>query len=154
VKEGLTDFEGVEHRLENVDEINGVLYINDSKATNVDSVWYALECMEKPVLWIAGGTDKGNDYAPLEEFVRQKVKVLICLGIDNSKLVASFKNIIPEIIETKSMKDAVRIAKTKGNPGDVVLLSPACASFDLFNNYQHRGRLFKEEVNNLKNDYE
>ncbi|MGQ1890898.1 UDP-N-acetylmuramoyl-L-alanine--D-glutamate ligase [Thermophagus sp. OGC60D27] len=154
VKEGLKDFSGVEHRLENVDEINGVLYINDSKATNVDSVWYALECMEKPVIWIAGGTDKGNDYAPLEEFVVQKVKVLICLGVDNRKLVSSFKGKIPEILETKSMKEAVRLAKTKGNRGDIVLLSPACASFDLFNDYQHRGRMFKEEVNNLKNDYE
>jgi len=154
VKEGLSDFGGVEHRLENVEEINGALYINDSKATNTDSAWFALESMERPVIWIAGGTDKGNDYASLEELAVQKVKALICLGVDNSKLVSFFKGKIPEIIETSSMKEAVRRAWKMAEPEDVVLLSPACASFDLFENFEHRGRQFKDEVYKLKKGYE
>jgi UDP-N-acetylmuramoylalanine--D-glutamate ligase len=154
VIEGLKDFEGVEHRLESVDEVNGVLYINDSKATNVDSVWYALESMDKPVVWIAGGTDKGNDYTLLEDLAGQKVKTLICLGVDNRKLISAFTGKIPEIVETRSMADAVSVAQKQSKPGDVVLLSPACASFDLFKNYEHRGKLFKEEVYKLKNQYE
>lgn len=154
VIEGLKDFEGVEHRLESVDEVNGVLYINDSKATNVDSVWYALESMDKPVVWIAGGTDKGNDYTLLVDLAGQKVKTLICLGVDNRKLISAFTGKIPEIVETRSMADAVSVAQKQSKPGDVVLLSPACASFDLFKNYEHRGKLFKEEVYKLKNQYE
>ncbi|SFE20102.1 UDP-N-acetylmuramoyl-L-alanine--D-glutamate ligase [Thermophagus xiamenensis] len=154
VIEGLKDFDGVEHRLESVDEVNGVLYINDSKATNVDSVWYALESMDKPVVWIAGGTDKGNDYTLLEDLAGQKVKTLICLGVDNRKLISAFTGKIPEIVETRSMADAVSVAQKQSKPGDVVLLSPACASFDLFKNYEHRGKLFKEEVYKLKNQYE
>ncbi len=149
IRDSLANFKGVEHRLENVASVRGIKFINDSKATNVNSVWYALECMESPVIWIAGGTDKGNDYSELEDIVRKKVKVLICLGKDNSKLVDHFKNIVPDIIETKSMKDAVRSAYLVGKKGDVVLLSPACASFDLFNNYEHRGQIFKEYVRRL-----
>ncbi|WP_462316939.1 UDP-N-acetylmuramoyl-L-alanine--D-glutamate ligase [Marinilabilia sp.] len=150
VKEGLKDFSAVEHRLENVAEINGVMYINDSKATNIDSTWYALESMEKPVIWIAGGTDKGNDYSVLEELAVQKVKKLICLGADNSKIMGFFKGKISKIAETNSMKEAVKEAARSVRVGDVVLLSPACASFDLFDNYVQRGRMFKEEVNKLK----
>lgn len=150
VKQGLKDFSAVEHRLESVAEINGVMYINDSKATNIDSTWFALESMEKPVVWIAGGTDKGNDYSALEELAIQKVKKLICLGLDNSKLRAFFGGKLPKIVEAKSMKDAVKEAARSVRVGDVVLLSPACASFDLFDNYVQRGRMFKEEVNKLK----
>lgn len=146
VKEGLTDFPAVAHRLESVAEVNGVLFINDSKATNIDSTWYALESMEKPVIWIAGGTDKGNDYSVLEELAVQKVKKLICLGEDNTKLLEAFQKKLPSIVEAKSMHQAVELAIGAGRPGDVVLLSPACASFDLFDNYVHRGELFKEEV--------
>ncbi len=149
IRDSLASFKGVEHRLENVASVRGIKFINDSKATNVNSVWYALECMDSPVIWIAGGTDKGNDYSEIEDIVREKVKVLICLGKDNTKLVDYFGDIVPEIIETRSMKDAVRSAYIVGNKGDVVLLSPACASFDLFNNYEHRGQMFKEYVRRL-----
>ncbi|PWE01409.1 UDP-N-acetylmuramoyl-L-alanine--D-glutamate ligase [Marinilabilia rubra] len=150
VKAGLTDFSAVAHRLESVAEINGVMYINDSKATNIDSTWYALESMEKPVVWIAGGTDKGNDYSILEDLVLQKVKMLICLGVDNRKLLEFFGGKLPKIVEAKSMKEAVAEAARSVKAGDVVLLSPACASFDLFDNYVQRGNLFKEELNKLK----
>jgi UDP-N-acetylmuramoylalanine--D-glutamate ligase len=136
----------VEHRLESVAEINGVLYINDSKATNIDSTWFALESMERSVVWIAGGTDKGNDYSALEELVVQKVKKLICLGQDNTKLISFFGGKLPAVSEARSMHQAVRMAMDAARRGDVVLLSPACASFDLFDNYVHRGKLFKEEV--------
>ncbi|PRZ02311.1 UDP-N-acetylmuramoyl-L-alanine--D-glutamate ligase [Marinilabilia salmonicolor] len=146
VKEGLKDFPSVAHRLEGVTELNGVLFINDSKATNIDSAWYALESMERPVIWIAGGTDKGNDYSELEELAVQKVKHLICLGVDNTKLMAAFGNKLPGVSEAKSMSQAVEQAVNVARPGDVVLLSPACASFDLFDNYVHRGDLFKAEV--------
>jgi UDP-N-acetylmuramoylalanine--D-glutamate ligase len=149
IRESLASFRGVEHRLEKVASVRGIKFINDSKATNVNSAWYALECMDSPVIWIAGGTDKGNDYSELEDIVRKKVKVLICLGKDNTKLKEYFKGIVPEIIETSSMKDAVKKAYKSGKKGDVVLLSPACASFDLFNNYEHRGELFKEFVRRL-----
>ena len=150
VKAGLKDFSAVEHRLESVAEINDVLYINDSKATNIDSTWYALESMEKPVVWIAGGTDKGNDYSVLEGLAVQKVKKLICLGIDNSKLMGFFRSKLPVVVEAKSMEEAVKEAVKSVKPGDVVLLSPACASFDLFDNYVQRGRTFKEEVQKRK----
>jgi len=149
IRESLISFKGVEHRLEKVAAVRGIKFINDSKATNVNSTWYALECMENPVIWIAGGTDKGNDYSELEDIVRKKVKVLICMGKDNKKLVKYFKGIVPEIIETKSMEDAVKSAYMVGEINDVVLLSPACASFDLFNNYEHRGKLFKDTVRRL-----
>lgn len=149
IRESLKSFKGVEHRLEKVAAVRGIRFINDSKATNVNSTWYALECMENPVIWIAGGTDKGNDYSELEDIVRKKVKVLICMGKDNAKLVKYFKGIVPEIIETGSMEDAVKSAYMVGEINDVVLLSPACASFDLFNNYEHRGKLFKDTVRRL-----
>ena len=149
IRESLMDFQGVEHRLEPVLTIQGVDYINDSKATNVNSVWYALECMQHPVVWIAGGTDKGNDYSELFELVSRKVKALICLGKDNSKLLQTFSGRVECIREAQSMEEAVRKAAREANPGDIVLLSPACASFDLFKNYEDRGRQFKEAVRNL-----
>ena len=149
IRESLMDFQGVEHRLEPVLTIQGVDYINDSKATNVNSVWYALECMQQPVVWIAGGTDKGNDYSELFELVSRKVKALICLGKDNSKLLRTFSGRVECIREAQSMEEAVRKAAREANPGDIVLLSPACASFDLFKNYEDRGRQFKEAVRNL-----
>lgn len=149
IREALCTFPGVEHRLEYVLQIRGIHFINDSKATNINSSWYALESMTTPVVWIAGGTDKGNDYSELSELARSKVKALVCLGKDNSKLVASFGDIVPQIVETRSMKDAVAACYHLASPGDTVLLSPACASFDLFQNYEDRGRQFKECVKNL-----
>jgi UDP-N-acetylmuramoylalanine--D-glutamate ligase len=149
VKDGLRNFSAVEHRLEGVDEINGVLYINDSKATNIDASWYALECMERPVIWIAGGTDKGNDYNVLNKLALVKVHTLICLGVDNSKLYSFFDKKLPRVVEAKSMQEAVAKADKYSHSGDVVLLSPACASFDLFENYEQRGRFFKDEVKKL-----
>ena len=146
IAEGLRTFPQVEHRLETVRAVEGVTYINDSKATNVDSTWYALESMKRPVVWIAGGTDKGNDYEPLKRFAREKVHTLVCMGIDNRKLVESFTGIIPEIISTDSLDAAMQAARKASRPGDVVLLSPACASFDLFKNYENRGELFKQWV--------
>ena len=143
------DFKGVEHRLEKVQSVRDILFINDSKATNVNSSWYALECMTKPVIWIAGGVDKGNDYSELYDLARSKVKALVCMGKDNAKLKNAFEGIIPIIIDTQSMEDAVKSAYMLGKKGDVVLLSPCCASFDLFNNYEHRGKLFKEMVSKL-----
>jgi UDP-N-acetylmuramoylalanine--D-glutamate ligase len=149
IRESMTDFQGVEHRLESVLKIHGVDYINDSKATNVNSTWYALECQTSKVVWIAGGTDKGNDYAELNALVKEKVKALICLGKDNSKLIKAFDGIAPVIIDTHSITEAVKAAYKQAKNGDVVLLSPACASFDLFENYEDRGRQFKEVVREL-----
>lgn len=149
IRQSLSDFQGVEHRLEHVLRVRGVEYINDSKATNVNSAWYALECMKTPVVWIAGGTDKGNDYTPLLELVREKVKAIVCLGIDNSKLHDAFGHIAPIIVDTLSASAAVQQAYRLSQPGDTVLLSPACASFDLFQNYEDRGRQFKEAVRYL-----
>lgn len=146
IRRSLYDFAPVEHRLEPVLEKDGVLWINDSKATNVDSVFYALESMTRPVVWIAGGTDKGNDYTPLKDFAREKVHTLVCMGLDNAKLVREFTGVIPEIISTDSLDAALTACKKAARPGDVVLLSPACASFDLFKNYENRGELFKEWV--------
>ncbi len=149
IREGLATFEAVEHRLEKVLSIRDVLYINDSKATNVDSAWYALECQTRPVVWIAGGTDKGNDYSTLLPLVKEKVKALICLGTDNRKLHEAFGDVVPEIYDVTSAKDAVQTASRLAESGDVVLLSPCCASFDLFKNYEDRGRQFKDAVRNL-----
>ena len=142
----LRAFEGVEHRLEKCGEIDGVTYVNDSKATNVDSVWYALESMTCPVVWIAGGTDKGNDYARLYELAEAKVKTLVCMGVDNGKLLKAFDGRIGKIVDTHSLDEAMAAARRNAGTGDVVLLSPACASFDLFKNYEDRGRQFKEWV--------
>ena len=143
---GLSTFRNLAHRLEPVRTVKGVEYINDSKATNVDSVYYALEAMEKPVVWIAGGTDKGNDYSAIESLVKEKVKALVCMGLDNSKLVKAFKGKVPGLVETNTIKDAITEAARLANEGDVILLSPACASFDLFKNYMDRGDQFKEIV--------
>ncbi len=145
IEKSVYSFEGVEHRLEKVATINGVEYINDSKATNVDSVWYALESMTKPTIWIAGGTDKGNDYEPLRGFVEQKVKALVCMGVDNKKLVDYFGGIVP-VYDTNSLEEAMKACRTIATEGDTVLLSPACASFDLFKSYEDRGRKFKAAV--------
>lgn len=150
IKRSIYDFGGVEHRLEVVGEINGILYINDSKATNVDSSWYALESMKRPVIWIAGGTDKGNDYEPLKDFAAKKVKTLICMGLNNEKLKDSFRGIIPRIYDTDSLEKTMKAISEVAVSGDVVLLSPACASFDLFKNYEDRGDKFKNEVLKLR----
>jgi UDP-N-acetylmuramoylalanine--D-glutamate ligase len=149
IRESLTDFQGVEHRLEPVIMVAGINFINDSKATNVNSTWYAIECMKTDVVWIVGGIDKGNDYSELLAVVRQKVKAIVCLGKDNHKIIESFKDVIPTIVETTSMEEAVRSAYYLAHKGDTVLLSPACASFDLFNNYEDRGQQFKQAVRNL-----
>ena len=146
VERSIYEFSPVEHRLEPAGERDGVQWINDSKATNVDSVWYALESMTRPVVWIAGGTDKGNDYNPLKAFAREKVKALVCMGVDNEKLVREFEGVVPKVISTNTLDDAMRAAKAEATEGDVVLLSPACASFDLFKNYEQRGELFKQWV--------
>ncbi|MDE7122819.1 MAG: UDP-N-acetylmuramoyl-L-alanine--D-glutamate ligase, partial [Alistipes sp.] len=134
VRRSICDFAPVEHRLEPVGEYGGVEWINDSKATNVDSVWYALESMKRPVVWIAGGTDKGNDYEPLKGFAREKVRTLVCMGVDNTKLVDEFTGVVPEVISCGSFDEAMAAARRAARPGDAVLLSPACASFDLFRN--------------------
>ena len=149
IRRSLSTFQAVEHRLEKVLSIKDVLYINDSKATNVDAAWYALECQTRPVVWIVGGTDKGNDYAPLIPLAKEKVKAMVCMGLDNRKFHDSFKDVVPEIHDATSAEEAVRIASRMASPGDVVLLSPCCASFDLFKNYEDRGRQFKEAVRNL-----
>ena len=146
ISQAIYSFNPVEHRLEPAGESGGIKWINDSKATNVDSVWYALESMSAPTIWIAGGTDKGNDYTPLKEFAREKVKALICMGVDNEKLVREFTGVVPTIISTSSLEEAMSAARSQATEGDVVLLSPACASFDLFKNYEQRGELFKEWV--------
>ncbi|GGK20851.1 UDP-N-acetylmuramoylalanine--D-glutamate ligase [Yeosuana aromativorans] len=149
IRESLENFQGVEHRLEHVLKINKVQYINDSKATNVNATYYALESMETPTVWIVGGQDKGNNYEELFSFVNEKVKAIICLGVDNEKLLNTFGNMVDIIVETQFMSEAVKIAYKIAEAGDTVLLSPACASFDLFENYEDRGRQFKEAVRNL-----
>ena len=149
IRNGLATFQAVEHRLEKVLSIKDVLYINDSKATNVDAAWYALECQTRPVVWIVGGTDKGNDYASLIALAKEKVKAMICMGLDNKKFHESFEGIVPEIHDVTSAADAVKVAHSLAVAGDCVLLSPCCASFDLFKNYEDRGRQFKEAVRNL-----
>lgn len=149
IRESLENFQGVEHRLEQVLKINKVQYINDSKATNVNATYYALESMDAPTIWIVGGVDKGNNYEELFPFVNEKVKAIICLGVDNEKLMASFGGMVDIIVETQFMSEAVKIAYKVAESGDNVLLSPACASFDLFENYEDRGRQFKNAVRNL-----
>lgn len=149
IRESLSDFQGVEHRLEKVQRIENVQYINDSKATNINATFFALESMKTPTIWIVGGVDKGNDYDELMPLVREKVKSIVCLGIDNDKIREAYANVVDSFVEVQSMKDAIKMAQSFSESGDTVLLSPACASFDLFANYEDRGRQFKEEVNNL-----
>ena len=149
IRESLEDFAGAEHRLEFVATVNGIDFINDSKATNMNSVWYALESQTKPVIWIAGGVDKGNDYNEVMDLVKNKVKAIICLGADNSKILQAFNGVVDRIIETKSAQEAVASAYSIGKKGDVVLLAPGCASFDLFENYEERGMQFKACVRAL-----
>lgn len=149
IRESLADFQGVEHRLEPVITVCGIDFINDSKATNVNSTWYALECMESNIVWIAGGIDKGNDYSELFQLVKKKVKAIVCLGKDNKKIVDVFKDMVPTVVETSSMEEAVRTSYYLATKGDTILLSPSCASFDLFTNYEDRGRKFKNAVRNL-----
>ena len=148
IRESLKTFTAIEHRLEPVLSVGGVLYINDSKATNIDSAWYALDAQTKPVVWIVGGTDKGNDYSQLTELVREKVKAIVCLGVDNSKIHAAFESIVGagNMVDTRSAEEAVKASAAFAKDGDVVLLSPCCASFDLFQNYEDRGRKFKMAV--------
>jgi UDP-N-acetylmuramoylalanine--D-glutamate ligase len=149
IRESLTNFQGAEHRLEKVLKIQGVQYINDSKATNVNSVFYALDSMTTPTVWIVGGVDKGNDYDELMPLVREKVKAIVCLGVDNTKISNAFNNVVDVMVETTSMAEAVQIAQRLAEKGDSVLLSPACASFDLFENYEDRGKQFKQAIYNL-----
>jgi len=149
IRECLEGFQGVEHRLERVLKINNVNYINDSKGTNVNATFYALDSMDSPTVWIVGGVDKGNDYSELLPLVNEKVKAIICLGVDNQKIIQAFGNVVDIMVETHSMQDAVKVAYRLSEKGDSVLLSPACASFDLFENYEERGRVFKEAVRNL-----
>ncbi len=149
IEHSICSFAPVEHRLEPLREVDGVLYINDSKATNVDSVWYALESLERPAVWIAGGTDKGNDYEPLKGFARSKVHTLVCMGLDNKALEREFEGVVPTIISTDNFEAAMSAARGAAREGDVVILSPACASFDLFTSYIHRGECFRKWVMEL-----
>jgi UDP-N-acetylmuramoylalanine--D-glutamate ligase len=149
IRESLESFQGVEHRLEKVLKINNVMYINDSKATNVNATFYALDSMQSPTVWIVGGVDKGNDYAELYSLVNEHVKAIICLGVDNSKIIEAFQNLVDVMVETQSMDEAIKAAYRLSQRGDTVLLSPACASFDLFESYEDRGRQFKNAVRNL-----
>jgi UDP-N-acetylmuramoylalanine--D-glutamate ligase len=149
IRESLMSFQHVEHRLEHVLNIGGVEFINDSKATNVNAAWYALESMEKSTIWVAGGVDKGNDYNMLKPLVKEKVRIIVCLGIDNRKIHEAFASDVDMIINTTSAREAVHVAQKLARPGEAVLLSPACASFDLFKNYEDRGRQFKQAVKEL-----
>lgn len=149
IRASLSNFQGVEHRLEKVLKIQNVQYINDSKATNVNATFFALDSMTGPTVWIVGGVDKGNDYSELMSLVHEKVKAIICLGVDNKKIIDSFGNVVDVMIEVDSMNDAVKMAQRLAEKGDTVLLSPACASFDLFENYEDRGKQFKRAVQNL-----
>ncbi len=146
---GLRSFRNVEHRMESVGVVDGIEFINDSKATNVEAVYHAIEALEQPIIWIAGGQDKGNNYHALDRLARQKVKALVCLGVDNHKLLTHFKNIIGHVIDTNNMEWAVQEARQIAEEGDIILLSPACASFDLFKNFEDRGNQFKSEVQKL-----
>lgn len=149
IRESLTDFKNVEHRLEEIVKVHGITFVNDSKATNVNSTWYALESYQRPIVWIVGGVDKGNDYEMLKELVADRVKAIVCLGKDNHKIHDAFGDIIEDIISTESAQDAVNMAYQLSQKGDTVLLSPACASFDLFDNYEDRGHQFKKAVKAL-----
>ena len=149
LRESLADFKGVEHRLERFLKVHGIEFVNDSKATNVNSTWYALESIAKPIVWIAGGVDKGNDYSMLKHLVKEKVKAIVCLGKDNKKLHDSFEHLVKNMVDTNSMEEAVKAAYYLARNGDTVLLSPACASFDFFENYEDRGTQFKQKVRNL-----
>lgn len=149
LRESLAGFKGVEHRLEYFLKVHGIEFVNDSKATNVNSTWYALESIRKPIVWIAGGIDKGNDYTMLNHLVKGKVKAIVCLGKDNSKLHAAFDSALKNVVDASNMEEAVKAAYYLARNGDTVLLSPACASFDLFENYEDRGNQFKEQVRNL-----
>ena len=149
IRESLSDFQNIEHRLEFVSKVHGVDYINDSKATNVNSTWYTLESMTNPTVWIVGGVDKGNDYDMLTDLVKQKVKAIVCLGTDNKKIIKAFSKVVDTIVETQSANDAVKAASRFASKGDTILLSPCCASFDLFDNYEERGRKFKQAVKSL-----
>ena len=149
VRESLEDFVNVEHRLEFVAKVNGIEFINDSKATNVNSTWFALESMERPTVWIVGGVDKGNDYSELMSLVKDKVKAIICLGVDNKKLLDTFSGVVENIVEARSALEAVAYGYRLAKQDETVLLSPACASFDLFENYEDRGNQFKNAVRSL-----
>lgn len=149
IRKSLRTFSPIEHRLEPVLSVRNVLYINDSKATNIDSAWYALECQTSPVIWIVGGKDKGNDYSILDDLVKKKVKAIVCMGVDNSKIHAAYERFGLPMVDTGSAEEAVRESAKLASPGDVVLLSPCCASFDLFDNYEDRGRKFKDAVRKL-----
>ena len=149
IRESLTDFQNVEHRLEEVGKVNGIVFVNDSNATNVNSTWYALESYQHPVVWIVGGVDKGNDYEMLAELVTDRVKAIVCLGKDNAKIHEAFEDIVEDIVDAESAQDAVNAAYSLSRKGDTVLLSPACASFDLFDNYEDRGHQFKKAVRAL-----
>lgn len=146
IRESMIDFEGATHRLESVLKIRGVQFVNDSKATNINATYYALDSMRKPTVWIVGGEDKGNDYMELMPLVREKVKAIVCLGVDNSKIIEAYKNIMPIIVETQGAEEAVKVAHKLAEKGDTILLSPACASFDLFKDYKDRGNQFKEAI--------
>jgi UDP-N-acetylmuramoylalanine--D-glutamate ligase len=149
IRDAVMDFQGVEHRLEPVATVRGVLFINDSKATNVNSVWYALESMTRPTVLILGGVDKGNDYELIRELVQEKVKAIVCMGTNNQKIYEAFKDVVPVIEEADSAEGAVQLSFQLAEKGDAVLLSPACASFDLFKNFEDRGNQFKQAVRNL-----
>jgi UDP-N-acetylmuramoylalanine--D-glutamate ligase len=149
IREAVQSFESLEHRMEYVSTVRGVEFINDSKATNVNSTWFALESMQKPVVLILGGVDKGNDYSLIRSLVKEKVKAIVCMGVDNRKIHEAFQNDVPVIVNTSSAREAVKSSFHLADKGDVVLLSPACASFDLFKNYEDRGKQFKEAVRDL-----
>ena len=149
IRRSIENFQGAEHRLEKVLKIHHVQYINDSKATNVNATYYALDSMKTPTVWIVGGVDKGNDYKELMSLVREKVKAIICLGMDNSKIKDAFGNVVDLVVETYAMEEAVKVAYKIAERGDTVLLSPACASFDLFKNYEDRGNQFKAAIKKL-----
>lgn len=149
IRESLSDFTNVEHRLEFVAKVNGIEFINDSKATNINATWFALESMTAPTVWVVGGVDKGNDYDELIELVKEKVKAIVCLGKDNQKIIDAFSGVVEKIVETQSPMDAVGYAYQLAAKDETVLLSPACASFDLFENYEDRGQQFKNAVRRL-----
>ncbi|HNK97747.1 MAG TPA: cyanophycin synthetase, partial [Chitinophagales bacterium] len=146
IRESFTDFSGLEHRLEFVAKVHGISFINDSKATNINSTWYALESQADPVIWIVGGIDKGNDYSLIADLVKKKVKAIVCLGKDNTRIHEAFGKMVDILVNTETMEDCVQMAYRLGKNGDIVLLSPACASFDLFENFEDRGNQFKKQV--------